>query len=301
MSGFGSYFLSNHGIVLVFGILLYFWVSDIKMGPRERRLLILTGATLALVIFPVSAAALRSYQTGFYAYPWIWSLAPVTPCIAWGATAALWKLTAQKRRDGKAGLRLTAGVAVLAALLLLLGNMGNILGVTEEEKTRQRECGQVVACLEEIPEAEDTLLWAPRSVLEETRRRTGELRLLYGRNMWEPAAAAYAYDTCPEEQQRLFDWMETVAGGEGTRTPQGLADFLKAAAVYPAGDAGEQNWAAADAYMLRLAARLDARIWVFPGEARERVTAACEALCETYGLKAYPLGEAGGYTVWRCE
>ena len=155
MSGFGSYFLSNHGIVLVFGILLYFWVSDIKMGPRERRLLILTGATLALVIFPVSAAALRSYQTGFYAYPWIWSLAPVTPCIAWGATAALWKLTAQKRRDGKAGLRLTAGVVVLAALLLLLGNMGNILGVTEEEKTRQRECGQVVACLEEIPEAED--------------------------------------------------------------------------------------------------------------------------------------------------
>ena len=27
MSGFESYFLSNHGIVLVFGILLYFWVS----------------------------------------------------------------------------------------------------------------------------------------------------------------------------------------------------------------------------------------------------------------------------------
>ncbi len=301
MRELGSYFLSNHMIVLVMGILLLFWVSGIKLSSLEKRLLTLTAAMMALVLFPVSAEALKLYQTRFYAYHWIWSLVPVTLCIAWGATAALWKITAQKRQDGRAGLRLAAGTVVLTALLLLTGNMGNIRGVTEEEKDRQREIRQTVAYLEEVPGAEDTLLWAPRAVLEEVRRQTGKICLLYGRNMWEPEAAAYAYDTCPIEQQRLFDWMEAAEREDGGAAPQGLTAFLEAMVTYPAGNTEEQNRVVSDAYILQLAAEYDARMWVFPRESEGRVASACALLYEEYGLRARRLGESGDYVIWCCQ
>lgn len=82
--GPGSYFQSNHMVVLVFGILLYFFVTERKLGTRERCLLRVTALLLALVLFPGSAAVLMLYQTRFYSYHWIWSLVPATLCIAWG-------------------------------------------------------------------------------------------------------------------------------------------------------------------------------------------------------------------------
>ena len=270
--GIGSYFQSNHMVVLVLGILLYFFVSDRKTGALESRLQGVTAVLLALVLFPVSAAALMLYQTRFYVYHWIWSLVPVTLCIAWGGVELLWELTAQKRRDGRTGFRLAVGVTVLLALLLLTGNMGNIRTMTEEEKTRQEEMWQAAVYLGELPGVEETLLWAPRSVLEAVRRQTGEIRLLYGRNMWEPEAAAYAYDSYPMEQQRLFDWMEMLGRGEDYEVPLGLKIFLEDVVAYPAENTPESNRILADAYMLQLAAEYDACVWVFPKEVTERVT-----------------------------
>ncbi len=279
--GPGSYFQSNHMVVLALGVLLYFFVADKKTKALERRLLGLTAVVMALALFPVSGAALMLYQTRFYSYHWIWSLAPVTLCIAWGSVELLWELTAQKRRDGRAGFRLAAGMAVLLALLLLTGNMGNVRGVTQEEKARQRELRQTALYLEETPGMEETLLWAPRSVLEAVRRQTGEIRLLYGRNMWEPEAAAYAYDVYLPQQQRMFDWMEALER--------------------PAENAEEDDRILDDAYMLYLAAEYNARMWVFPQMAEERVTAACGRLYEEYGLRAQLLGQIGDYMVWHCE
>lgn len=124
--GPGGYFQSNHMVVLALGILLYFIVAERTLGTREKRLLRVTVVMLALVLFPVSAAFLMLYQTRLYSYYWIWSLAPITLCIAWGGTLLLWELTGQRRRDGKESWRLAAGVAVMLALLLLTGNLGNI-------------------------------------------------------------------------------------------------------------------------------------------------------------------------------
>lgn len=299
--GPGSYFQSNHMAVLVLGTLLYFFVADRKTGALERRLLGTTAVLLALVLFPVSAVALMLYQTRFYVYHWIWSLVPVTLCIAWGSVELLWELTAQKRRDGRTGFRLAVGVTALLALLLLMGNMGNVRTVTEEEKIRQQETRQAAVYLEELPGMEETLLWAPRSVLEAVRRQTGEIRLLYGRNMWEPEAAAYAYDSYPMEQQRLFDWMEMLERGDAYEVPLGLRIFLEDVVAYPAENTTESNRILADAYMLQLAAEYGALVWVFPEEATERVTLACGPLYEKYGLRAQQLGEIGDYTVWCCD
>lgn len=278
VSGPASYFQSNHMAVLVLGLLLYVLAAGKRCRPREKRLLALTAAELVLVIFPISGACLMMYQTRFYSYPWLWCLVPVTLCIAWGGTELLWELTGQNRRDGRAGLRLAVGTGVLLALLLLLGNLGRVQTVSEEEKAQRSRAAQVVDYLQQMSQLQETLLWGPRLVLEAARQQTGEIRVLYGRNMWEPEAAAYAYDVYTEEEQRLFDWMEALER-----------------------DAAENGSDRMDAYTLFAAVGYGARLWVFPAEATDRITLACDWLQEEYDLQVQALGEVAGYTIWYCE
>lgn len=277
VSGLGSYFQSNFMVVLVLGLLLYILVTGRSSQLREKSLLRLTTVWLVLVICPVSAVCLMLYQTRFYPYVWIWSLVPVTLCIAWGAVTLLWEQTGQRRRDGRQGWRLAAGVGVVLVLLLLLGNQGHIQRKSEEEKAGEIRAGEVVAYLQELPELEETLLWGPREVLETARQLDGRICVLYGRNMWEPETAAYAYDAYSEEEQRLFDWMEA----------------LESSTV--------DSQARVDAYMLQLAAGYGSCIWVFPAETADRIARACDWLQEEYGLEARALGEVSGYVVWECD
>lgn len=274
MSGLDSYFQGNPMIVLVFGLLLYCWVIGTDRQPKERRLLRLTAVWLLLVICPVSAACLMLYQTRFYSYAWIWSLVPVTMCIAWGSVTVLWEQTGQKHRDGREGWRLAAGVGVLLVLFLLLGNQGYIRSESTEDKARDVRAAEVVTYLQELPQAKETFVWGPRQILEKVREQDGSIGVLYGRNMWEPEAAAYAYDAYSEEEQRLFDWMEALE--EGTTV-------------------GQES---VDAHILHLAASYGAGIWVFPAEATERIAAACVWMEEEYGVVAEPKGEVSGYVIW---
>lgn len=284
--GLGNYFQSNYMIVLALGILVYFFVARTKLRTGEKRLLRLAAVILALILFPVSAVALMLYQGRFYSYFWIWSLMPVTSFISWGSVTMLWELTGQSRRDGRAGWRLLAGTAVLFLFLLLTGNMGQVQTVSEEKKTQDSLAEQVVEYLRELPEIEETQLWAPRSVLEAVRQRDGRIRVLYGRNMWEPAAAAYAYDTYPMKQQLLFDWMELIEQGD---------------AYEMTGDEAQSDQCLGDAYMLQLAAECGTRVWVFPTEAAGRIALACEKLSKEYGLHAQPVGEVAGCMIWICD
>lgn len=294
--GPGSYFRSNYMIVLVLGLLLYFFVENTGLRPREKRLLQLVAVLLILILFPVSAVCLMLYQSRSFSYFWIWSLMPVTLFISWGSVTVLWRLTGQNRRDGRAGWRLLAGTAALLALLLLTGNMGGIQTVSEEKKALDSQAGQVAEYLQEMQGIEETLLWAPRSVLENVRQHNSGIRVLYGRNMWEPEAAAYAYDTYPMEQQRLFDWMEVIEHGETYEVPLGLTVFLEDRA----GDEAQSDQSLADAYMLQLAVENGTHIWVFPSEAAQRIALACEQLEREYGLYARHVAEVADCDIWVC-
>lgn len=295
--GPGSYFQSNYMVVLVFGLVLYFFVAETDLTPREKRLLRLAVTLLALILFPVSAMALMLYQTRFYSYSWIWSLMPVTLIISWGSVTVLWKQTGQNRRDGRAVWRLTAGAAILLVLLLLTGNMGGIQTLSEEKKAQNSRAGEVAAYLQEIPGMEESLLWGSRPVLEAVRRQSNGIKVLYGRNMWEPEAAAHAYDTYSMEQQRLFDWAEWIDGGDENEVPLQLAIFLEDRA----GDEACEERSLADAYMLQLAAEYGTNIWVFPAEASERIGLACEQLSGEYERHAQAVGEVAGYMIWICD
>ncbi|MCM1118639.1 MAG: hypothetical protein NC543_04685 [bacterium] len=296
LSGAGSYFQSNHMVVLAMGILVYCFVVKPDTNPREKRLLRLSVVMLALLLFPVSALVLMLYQTRFYSYEWIWSLMPVTLLISWGSVIVLWRQTGQSRQDGGAGRRLAAGVAVLLVLLLITGNLGIVQAVGEEERTQGSRSRQVVQYVRELPGAEEAVLWGPRAVLEAARQQGGEIKVLYGRNMWDPAAAAHTYDIYPMEQQRLFDWVEMLEHGDAGEFSLQLTIFLEDRMAGPLSDQSR-----ADAFFLQLAAEYGADLWVFPAEASERITRACEQLTKEYGLRAQAAGEVAGYTIWLCE
>lgn len=297
LNGPGSYFRSNYMMVLVMGLFLYFFVVETDITSREKRLLRLAAVLLALMLFPVSAMALMLYQTRYYSYSWIWSLMPVTLLISWGSVTVLWRHTGQNRRDGRAARRLTAGVAVLLVLLLLTGNLGSIQTLSEEEKDQNNRAEQVAACLQEIPGTKESLLWGSRPVLEAVRRQNSGIKVLYGRNMWEPAVAAHTYDTYPLEQQRLFDWAELIDKGYAYEVSQALTIFLEDRV----GDYAQNDHSLADAYMLQLAAEYGAHIWVFPAEASDRMTLACQQLSEEYERHAQAVGEVAGYGIWICD
>lgn len=297
LNGPGSYFRSNYMVVLAMGLFLYFFVVETDITSREKRLLRLAAVLLALMLFPVSAMALMLYQTRYYSYSWIWSLMPVTLLISWGSVTVLWRHTGQNQRDGRAAGRLTAGVAVLLALLLLTGNLGSIQTLSEGEKDRNSRAEQVAAYLQEIAGMKESLLWGSRPVLEAVRQQNSGIKVLYGRNMWEPAAAAHIYDTYPLEQQRLFDWAELIDKGDAYEVSQALTIFLEDRV----GDEAQNDCSLADAYMLQLAAEYGAHIWVFPAEASDRMALACQQLSEEYERHAQAVGEVAGYGIWICD
>lgn len=297
LNGPGSYFQSNHMVVLVMGLFVYFFVVKSNLDDREKLLLRLSAVMLALLAFPVSAFVLMLYQTRFYSYPWIWSLMPVTLLISWGSVTVLWRQTGQNRSDGRAKWRLTAGVAVLLVLLLVTGNMGIVQTVSEEERTQSSRGRQVALYVQEMTGSEEVVLWGPRTVLEAARQQDGGIKVLYGRNMWEPAVAAHTYDRYPMEQQRLFDWVEMIDDDYTCEFPLQLNIFLEDRAEEEA----LSDQSIADAFFLQLAAEYGANLWVFPTEAFGRIAQACEQLAQEYGLHAQAVGNVADYTIWLCD
>ena len=195
---------------LLLSALLFLWLSG--RWKSRKALFSYTVLTVLLCIVPATAAVLMLYQTRFYDYEWIWSLVPMTVTAAWGITEFLdeqWKSfsPSQWRR----GLPVTA---LLLAVLMLCGGPGENSAARKAQFAGQKQAGEVVAQILECQEG-DACLWAPREILEQARRQSGSLKLLYGRNMWEESLNAYTYDTYSRETRELYLWMENV-GPEGT-------------------------------------------------------------------------------------
>ncbi len=171
---------------------------------RCRHLYVYAGVMTAACIFPVTAAFLMQYQTAFYEYRWIFSLVPLTAVCAWGITAfaeQCWEgfcLKVWKRA-------LPVTVLFLCALFLSAGPGGSKLSFRQTREEREH-ADSVIEQL--VAMKEDVCLWAPREILQYAREQNGEIRLLYGRNMWERELDGYSYDTVSESMKALYRWME---------------------------------------------------------------------------------------------
>lgn len=207
-------------IVLLLGILLYFWYGRLQKRPGEDRqpaaeafdqpaskeLLLYTTLVMFLMLFPVTGIALRLYMTRFYDYVWVIALVPVTVMLAWGAVRIYRECCVRfcKNNFRKAAVLFAYGLA----LLFLCGDLRSDAKENAQQAADLQKTAQLLDYLEEKGNTETVCLWAPTEILSHVKGIDGKIRLLYGRNMWEPALNAYTYDTYSPEVTEAYQWLE---------------------------------------------------------------------------------------------
>ena len=232
VSGWQRYTDSGKYAVLFLGVLLaffYLWANEEQRRAAEQKkevaqvpgkVFVVYGVVTAiLVACPLTAVMLMKYQTRFYDYEWTFSLVPITAVIAYGAVYLGWEYFGRKCQLGKQQkyFGCAAAACLLLTVIVLCGNLGKdsawndgkVFGgqsvAESEEKVRI-----LLDKLRENGDNEDIFLWAPKEIMMGVRGVTGEITLLYGRNMWDAALNAYAYDTYDSESTALYQWMESL-------------------------------------------------------------------------------------------
>lgn len=200
---------------LLLAVLVFLVMGRGLESRLKKQLFLYTACMGILCICPLTAAALMRYQTGFYAYQWIWSMVPVTLMIAFGGTVFLvgiWEnYQVEYKRWAKSSLRIKAawkpaGLTLFCIVILILcGSMGS----NEPFQTRQ---AQIEKTLETAVGAGDLTqnqpcIFAPSEVMEYARAYSGSIMLPYGRNMWDSDLNAYIYDTYDISVQDMYLWM----------------------------------------------------------------------------------------------
>lgn len=195
--------------------LLFLWIG--YRQEKQKQLLRYSTVMAVCCILPVTAVALMLYQTRFYDYEWIWSAVPVTIVTAYAGTkvqAEYWQ--GFRREAWRKGLPVTAG---LLAAALFCGRLSGGDIDRESERAWKARTESVLEIVRTEPEGIQgdagtesgaVCMWAPRKVMEYTRRLDGSILLPYGRNMWEEALGAYSYDTYSEDIEDMYRWMSIV-------------------------------------------------------------------------------------------
>ncbi len=203
--GWTEYTAAGKLVCLLFAAVLLLWLKPGK--TTHKTLAIYAGITSVLCVFPVTASLLMLYQTKFYDYIWVWNLVPVTALIA---LAAVSLFSVSTREEGTKGAWKKPVLAVLlfAAVVMLAGRFPvsneKVNDIHEEYELAER-------ILQDVPKDGSMKLWAPAEIVTCARMLPGDIRLLYGRDMWDKSLDAYSYDVYDEEVEKCYRWMENVA------------------------------------------------------------------------------------------
>lgn len=201
--GMNEYFRTDKTLVLLLVVLLYLWLKEKKtVDNKGNRLLLYVTIMTVILLIPVTAMIVVIYQTAFYDYAWAWSMVPIGIVLAYGAVHFWMDMTQEASTIKKVSV-----MAIIVFVLWLCGNQGTVqtrddtvdggqLRTIQEYATQDFE-GQVV-------------LWAPKKVMQEMRRQTGEIQLIYGKDMWDEKAGAYDYEAYSEAFMEAYEWMELV-------------------------------------------------------------------------------------------
>ncbi len=298
---------TDHGklAALLLGALLFLYLGRHPESRRHRQLLRYTAVMTALCVCPLTAAALMGYQTALYEYAWIWSAVPVTVMIAFGGTvflAPIWEdyLTERKTRL-QLSLRLQAAAKPIAltllcaAVLFWCGSLGerrwqegwhrppeSFAGTDEQYRA------QIEAVLAETVRPADMTrmdaqrefpcIFAPSEVMEYAGIYSGEIRLPYGRNMWDGSLNAYIYDEYSDSVKAMYRWM--LALEDRANRPWQEAQ--------PIDDAWEEE----SRKCLQSALEMGVNVVILPGGIPE------EAVEKAARLLQAPVREVAGYSVF---
>lgn len=220
VSGVVRYFDANKVIVLLFGVLLAMWlIKNICVDKKAEKLLVYTLVMVVLLICP-TAVVILVYQTAFYDYEWAWSMVPVTAVIAYGLVLLIEKKVPKERK--------VFFTILLIIVMCLCGNKGQFLKLSAEEQVAYENVEEIIQCLELMESEYDFVMWAPQNVMQEIRRQTGSIGLVYGRDMWDEKAGAYDYEAYSQELTNAYVWLENmVIYAEFASTLEKPAEQLK--------------------------------------------------------------------------
>lgn len=236
-AGWQQYTQGGMYIGLYFAAMLFLWLvcyDRFKKNENsgKRMLFLYAFGVTVLVLFPLSAFVLLKYQSAFFTYSQLFLLIPMLPVMAWGMTELLtWfkeSFLPSKEVPGfvkkRPWLCEIVLVSVLGFILWMAGSLSAANHVTTLSSNQYKipekvlEVLQVLETAEEI-DLEKDIVVAPDEVLEYARAYSGELKLLYGRNMWQPELNAYTYDTYNGDLQKVHYWLNsTVYGLFGVNT-----------------------------------------------------------------------------------
>lgn len=229
--GWANYINEGKLIVLLLAALLLLWIN--KRGTEHKGLVLYSTVAAVSCICPLTGALLMNYQTKFYDYEWIWSIVPITAVIACAVSLFLTEYW-----SGGKFSKIRMGVVVTLMCLVVVffcGSMGGELsdgeavymevlypyGSDVSEADLRQQAYNVVECLEEAAGDGEIILWAPMEIVEYAREVNADIKLLYGRNMWDISLNGYSYDVYEEEVKSLYLWMEQVdaPAGESVKLP----------------------------------------------------------------------------------
>ena len=207
MNGQGKLF----AVLLLLLLLCFLW----KLGEgKPKELFSYGGIAAAACIFPLTAVLLMLWQTKFYDYEFVWTIVPLTALIACAGVLALAHLLSLAEKPKQ---KLLLAFFALA-ILLLCGRLGNPKWTVKNVNAERKEVGAVLSSLTADP-SEPICLWAPKKVMENARSLSGEVTLLYGRNMWQEHLNAFSYEEYTQEQRDLYVWMSLAEGYGALNVP----------------------------------------------------------------------------------
>lgn len=202
--GMREYFREDKIVVLLLAAFLYLWLKEKKkVDNKGNRMLVYALLMAAVLLIPFTAIVIVIYQTAFYDYAWAWSMVPVAAIIGY-AVVVLYGETMEKTT----GVRKLVLPALILLVFFLCGNQGTIQRNEESDFRSQTKLITEYA----TQQATDSrpVLWAPQNILQEVRRESGEILLIYGRDMWDEKAGAYDYEAYSRELVEAYEWLELV-------------------------------------------------------------------------------------------
>lgn len=204
VKGMETFFSHDKMPVILLAVLLLLWLSNKKkINGESNRLLVYSAGISCALLFPVTAVIAVIYQSAYYDYEWVWSMVPAVSVIAYGGVQLYEKK--EKEKNGK----VFWWMAVLV-LLFLCGNQG-CLQTASEEAISSETLKKTIAAIESEPELAEPVLWGPSHIMQEIRCETGEIVLVYGKDMWDPKSGAYDYEAYSEELIQAYEWMDSIS------------------------------------------------------------------------------------------
>ena len=214
--GMEQFFRTDKMVVLLLAVFCWFWLRDKKLpGAKGNRLMVFALIVSIFLLCPITAMVGVVYQTAFYDYEWLWSMVPVTIILSYAAVLVY--DTKVENSNWKKKIPL---VAAFVFLLFWCGNQGQVKTVDTESAKQQEKVERVIGEFALEAMIEDVVLWAPKSIMQEARRYTGEIKLVYGRDMWEAKAGAYDYEAYSDALTAAYEWMEETENIAGDTIPK---------------------------------------------------------------------------------